>query len=636
MTERLSNLSSSGLFVRTKNNGNWETVLRSNDKQLIRTRNGLVDIGPLNTVTATNLNISGNISGLSIGQLDDVVTPNVLVSGDVLSWDGSNWVPTTPALPGLILSMDDLSDADMVTTPPTNGQALVYDGSNWVPGNNSTMILNELTDVDTTSTAPVLNQSLIYNGTQWVPGSASISLLSDIGNVSATTPTSGQVLLFNAGSSMWEPGVATLGGIETLSDVSFGGVVPSAGEVLTYNASGTWESTAVPQIWTVNGSDINFTTGNVGVGIASPTVPLDVVGDIQTTTNVIAAGTTLTFTGQHYNRVKNIENDKVEDYVGMIVCANNNEYIKLNNGIVKGNKAITIDEALPVLSVCSTHKDPSVFGVICSKETESTCNQQSYRVSNIGGFVTHAKKEYGDSRVIINSLGEGAMWVTNKDGNLKSGDYITSSSIPGYGTRQASEFLANYTVAKITMDCDFEPKLKKIETIKQTSATVKYYRHKIESSDLVTIKAFMKVRETRVAKTDLITLVLLDKEFSTKDVITITEDDENIIYHEVADSRGYVLEDNYFVRDVTPSQYASLPHRFKSRYKMICKPAFTNEVDLLGNLVWETSDEHEFPYETRFLNSMGKEITKKEYDIKKSKKENVYIAAFVGVTYHCG
>jgi hypothetical protein len=43
----------------------------------------------------------------------------------------------------------------------------------------------------------------------------------------------------------------------------------------------------------------------------------------------------------------------------------------------------------------------------------------------------------------------------NKNGNIINGDYITSSSIPGYGQHQNSEFLANYTVAKATCSVDF-------------------------------------------------------------------------------------------------------------------------------------------------------------------------------------
>jgi len=60
-----------------------------------------------------------------------------------------------------------------------------------------------------------------------------------------------------------------------------------------------------------------------------------------------------------------------------------------------------------------------------------------------------------DNRIIVNSLGEGAIWVTNCSGSLENGDYITSSPIPGLGMKQDDDLLHNYTVAKITQDCDF-------------------------------------------------------------------------------------------------------------------------------------------------------------------------------------
>ena len=56
----------------------------------------------------------------------------------------------------------------------------------------------------------------------------------------------------------------------------------------------------------------------------------------------------------------------------------------------------------------------------------------------------------------INSLGEGAIWVCDTAGNLENGDYITSSDVPGHGQKQDDDFLRNYTVAKITCDCDFD------------------------------------------------------------------------------------------------------------------------------------------------------------------------------------
>ena len=59
-------------------------------------------------------------------------------------------------------------------------------------------------------------------------------------------------------------------------------------------------------------------------------------------------------------------------------------------------------------------------------------------------------------RLIINSVGEGAMWVCNSNGNIENGDYITSSDYLGYGEKQDDDLLHNYTVAKATIDCNFE------------------------------------------------------------------------------------------------------------------------------------------------------------------------------------
>jgi hypothetical protein len=56
---------------------------------------------------------------------------------------------------------------------------------------------------------------------------------------------------------------------------------------------------------------------------------------------------------------------------------------------------------------------------------------------------------------------------------LESGDYITTSVLPGYGQRQSEEFQMNYTVAKITMDCNFEPIIQPVQKIK-TNSTVTY------------------------------------------------------------------------------------------------------------------------------------------------------------------
>ena len=155
------------------------------------------------------------------------------------------------------------------------------------------------------------------------------------------------------------------------------------------------------------------------------------------------------FTGQHRCFVKNKSWEQINNLIGLIVVTDSNDYINMSDGTIRGKEAITIDESLPTVSLSTKENDKKCFGVICT--TEDIEN----RKDQYGAFVTPYPKEKGDTRAYINSLGEGAIWVTNANGSLEAGDYITTSFIPGYGMRQSDDLLHNYTVAKITMDCDF-------------------------------------------------------------------------------------------------------------------------------------------------------------------------------------
>jgi len=138
---------------------------------------------------------------------------------------------------------------------------------------------------------------------------------------------------------------------------------------------------------------------------------------------------------------------------GLVVSANKNKYVSLNGSLTTGTSAIKSSEALPVVSLSNVASDKSVFGVVDHFEQSGTTRSQTS-----GGTVITQDKESGDNRVIVNSLGEGAIWVANTNGNVVSGDFLTTSHLPGYAQRQSdNDTLLNYTVAKSTMDCDFEP-----------------------------------------------------------------------------------------------------------------------------------------------------------------------------------
>ena len=147
----------------------------------------------------------------------------------------------------------------------------------------------------------------------------------------------------------------------------------------------------------------------------------------------------------------------------------------------------------------------------------------------------------------INSVGEGAIWVSNKNGTLENGDYISSSTVPGYGAKQADDLLHNYTVAKITCDCDF--------------STTKIVKQKLK-------------------------------------VISTTDADGNITTEIDYDANGDVQ--------------------------------YEDDLDENGN------QQMVYPLETRFLEADGTQITEEEYNTRLGNGETVYIACFVGCTYHCG
>jgi hypothetical protein len=168
-----------------------------------------------------------------------------------------------------------------------------------------------------------------------------------------------------------------------------------------------------------------------------------------------------TFTGQHRCGLRDVHLNNIESYEGIIVSANKNEYMNVNGDISRGSNAITINESIPIVTLSNIEKDKKCFGVISTSEDPETREEQH------GNLTSLIEKEKGDNRVYINSVGEGAIWVVNTNGSLESGDYITTSNVAGYGQKQDDDVLHNYTVAKITMDCDFEPVTQPIQIIKK-------------------------------------------------------------------------------------------------------------------------------------------------------------------------
>ena len=76
------------------------------------------------------------------------------------------------------------------------------------------------------------------------------------------------------------------------------------------------------------------------------------------------------------------------------------------------------------------------------------------RVVGVLGMASRANSR--PERMIVNSVGEGGILVCNSNGCFENGDFITSSDYIGYGQLQDDDLFHNYTVGKITIDCDFQ------------------------------------------------------------------------------------------------------------------------------------------------------------------------------------
>lgn len=139
------------------------------------------------------------------------------------------------------------------------------------------------------------------------------------------------------------------------------------------------------------------------------------------------------------------------DQLGFIVSSSGNLWL---------NGSVGISTCLPYVKLSNTSKDKTVFGVIAS-----------YSPSQLG-YLERAPIKDNEVYIQTNSIGEGKIWITNVIGSPTNGDYVTSSTIQGYGQLQDDDILHSYTVAKITEAIDWS---KVQDTIDHEGITYKRY-----------------------------------------------------------------------------------------------------------------------------------------------------------------
>ena len=450
-------------------------------------------------------------------------------------------------------------------------------------------------------------------------------------------------------------GEAPRGALDVRGETPFIG----PGLVIHQNASGNWGSTGTPAnmnglVLTMAGESgltgSSYWNMSVQSTLSSTNLLFSQRGNDTAYISASDNNNQLDFTGQHRTFIKDIPFSRTGELEGLIVSSDQNKYIKLSGGIEAGSNAITINESLPVVSLSTTTNDKKCFGVISASE------DPEQRSDAYGSFVTPFEKEKGDTRVYINSVGEGAIWVVNTNGSLESGDYITTSNVAGYGQKQDSEFLANYTVAKITMDCDFEPATQPVQQILRSNVVQTYYL-----GDVHHVKSVpYEIITTEEGESN----VIYDTKYTLTTTANVTESDPwdnvfidppEVTYAEYSNLEAnvqstYTLTFTQTTTDEkTPTEWSALESNVQSLYNKVYYQSVEEEVaadypgavahtrvtdqientlDEYGQIQWEDHPtETEKAYKVRYLTADGTQT---------DEANAVHIAAFVGCTYHCG
>jgi hypothetical protein len=394
------------------------------------------------------------------------------------------------------------------------------------------------------------------------------------------------------------------------------------------------------------------------------------------------------FTGQHRSFIDGVPYTEYDNLEGLIVSANKNKYFDIDEDLTTGANAIQISQSLPLVSLSTKEKDKACFGVISGSEDPES------REYSQGSFVSVVQKQKGDTRVYINSVGEGAIWVSNIGGSLEAGDYITTSNVAGYGQRQESEFLANYTVAKITMDCDFNPQDQPIQRIKQSNVVETHYTGLVPVVKGVphewvttTVTADDEWSNVSVSPSDVTYAEWSNLEANVQNTYTLTHTQTSNVVYDVKYTKtttaNVTAEDAWDAVHIEPStvtyaEYSNLEanvqNTYSLTYTMTTKVEATEAnysnlstedkeffVPTYYQLVEQTVDA-EYPgavkHETvtdRLENALDEHgqlqweddpsgVTEKAYKIRyldatgqQTDEANcVHRAAFVGCTYHCG
>jgi hypothetical protein len=262
--------------------------------------------------------------------------------------------------------------------------------------------------------------------------------------------------------------------------------------------------------------------------------------------------------------------------------------------VVSANENAHKTNMTPIVTLSNVNMDKKWYGVVSDKTTDTN-----------------------DYDTLIDTKGDTQIWVTDRGGPLESGDLLTTSNVsPGFTQKQSDDIVRNYTVAKVTQDCDFtEPVQRAIKVPKQELSDVTYYRH--DASWYTTLDRYEKIPDFKktveeepiyfredVKEYTIKRYYQGDTEISQEKYDTLSEDDRTVKYlHEISVKEYNTLD---AVKKATYSsgtrkqykviEYSHSKTRIPQHDEEVIVQELVNVLDENGQIVWEETGETEPVY----------------------------------------
>jgi hypothetical protein len=253
-------------------------------------------------------------------------------------------------------------------------------------------------------------------------------------------------------------------------------------------------------------------------------------------------------------------------------------------------------------------------GLVVSKNSDVYLSDQE-NDSKVYGVISDIKTETNDSEFLINYRGDSKVWVINVE-NIQAGDYITTSNVPGYATKQDGDTLKNYTVAKSSIDCDFIPPMI-------------YKKHPVQTT--IMVSRWKKHSNVTVSESTYLTLPEDIRDINSKSVYTLTSDNSVILsqddYEKLGPESNLYTETTKLEYIYKSTQYKDFDPRGSDDWIEESVSKTFDSLDENGQIIWENTGTQLPKYPIKYITIDGTET---------DQQNATYTAALIDCSIVCG